>query len=49
MYESEPYSGPLTTLPNVMLTCHMGSYARQVRAAMESEALRNALVHLGLA
>ncbi len=49
VYESEPYSGPLTTLPNVMLTCHMGSYARQVRAAMESEALRNALAHLGLA
>ena len=48
VYESEPYSGPLTTLPNVMLTCHMGSYARQVRSAMESEALRNALVHLGL-
>jgi D-3-phosphoglycerate dehydrogenase len=48
VYESEPYSGPLTTLPNVMLTCHMGSYARQVRAAMETEALQNALDHLGI-
>jgi D-3-phosphoglycerate dehydrogenase len=49
VFESEPYAGPLATLPNVMLTCHMGSYARQVRAAMESEALRNALVFLGMA
>lgn len=48
VYESEPYSGPLATLPNVMMTCHMGSYARQVRAAMESEALRNALDYLGV-
>ena len=49
VFESEPYSGPLAALPNVLLTCHMGSYARQVRAAMETEALRNALVHLGIA
>lgn len=48
VYETEPYSGPLATLPNVMLTCHMGSYARQVRAAMETEALQNALDHLGI-
>ncbi len=49
VFESEPYSGPLATLPNVMMTCHMGSYARQVRAAMESEALYNALDYLGMA
>jgi D-3-phosphoglycerate dehydrogenase len=48
VYESEPYAGPLATLPNVMLTCHMGSYARQVRAAMETEAIQNALTHLGI-
>ena len=48
VYESEPYSGPLATLPNVMMTCHMGSYAMQVRAGMESEALRNAMDHLGI-
>ncbi len=46
VFESEPYTGPLATLPNVMLTCHMGSYARQVRTAMETEALRNALDYL---
>jgi D-3-phosphoglycerate dehydrogenase len=48
VFESEPYDGPLTTLPNVLLTCHMGSYAHQVRAAMETEALRNAVVYLGM-
>ena len=48
VFESEPYSGPLATMPNVMMTCHMGSYARQVRAAMESEALRNAMDYLGI-
>ena len=48
VYETEPYAGPLATLPNVMLTCHMGSYARQVRAAMESEAIQNTLNHLGI-
>lgn len=46
VFEAEPYAGPLSTLPNVMMTCHMGSYASQVRAAMESEALRNALDYL---
>lgn len=48
VFASEPYSGPLGSLPNVMLTCHMGSYARQVRSAMETEALQNALDHLGI-
>jgi D-3-phosphoglycerate dehydrogenase len=48
VYETEPYAGPLATLPNVMLTCHMGSYARQVRLAMETEAIQNALDHLGI-
>jgi D-3-phosphoglycerate dehydrogenase len=49
VFESEPYEGPLATLPNVLMTCHMGSYAKQVRAAMETEALRNALDYLGVA
>jgi D-3-phosphoglycerate dehydrogenase len=48
VFEQEPYGGPLTDFPNVLLTCHMGSYARQVRSAMESEALRNAMIGLGL-
>ena len=46
VFAEEPYRGPLTEFPNVLLTCHMGSYAKQVRAAMETEALRNAMNHL---
>ncbi|MGI9585671.1 MAG: NAD(P)-dependent oxidoreductase [Acidimicrobiia bacterium] len=49
VFAAEPYAGPLGTLPNVILTCHMGSYARQVRGAMETKALRNAMEHLGIA
>ena len=46
VFVEEPYRGPLAEFPNVLLTCHMGSYAKQVRAAMETEALRNAMNHL---
>jgi len=48
VYEQEPYTGPLTEFPNVLLTCHMGSYARQVRSVMETEALRNLMQSLGI-
>jgi D-3-phosphoglycerate dehydrogenase len=48
VFAEEPYTGPLATLDNVLLTCHMGSYAQQVRNAMETEALRNAIDHLGV-
>ena len=46
VFAEEPYRGPLTEFPNVLLTCHMGSYAKQVRTAMEIEVLRNAMDHL---
>ncbi len=46
VFETEPYRGPLAGFPNVLLTCHMGSYARQVRAAMETEALAHLVAHL---
>jgi D-3-phosphoglycerate dehydrogenase len=42
-FEKEPYSGPLATLPNVVLTAHVGSYAREARIRMESEAVDNLL------
>ena len=48
VFEQEPYQGPLIQFPNVLLTCHMGSYARQVRAAMESESLLNAYGAMGV-
>lgn len=42
-FVKEPYSGPLTGLENVVLTAHMGSYAREARAKMEREAVDNLL------
>lgn len=38
-FAREPYHGPLAELENVLLTPHVGSYAREARARMESEAV----------
>lgn len=43
VFAEEPYTGPLTKFDNVVLTAHMGSYAREARQLMESEALQNLL------
>ena len=40
-FEEEPYTGPLLQLPNVQVTAHMGSYARETRDLMEVEASTN--------
>jgi D-3-phosphoglycerate dehydrogenase len=48
VFTEEPYNGPLAKLPNVLLTCHMGSYAKQVRGVMETEALHNVIRHIDL-
>lgn len=45
-FESEPYSGPLTRLPNTILTPHIGSYAKESRIRMETEAVENLLAAL---
>ena len=45
-YENEPYKGPLNQLPQVVLTAHMGSYAKESRVQMEQEAARNLLTEL---
>lgn len=42
-FGQEPYEGPLRELPNVLLTPHVGSYARQARVRMEAEAVENLL------
>ena len=42
-FENEPYDGPLTTLENVLLTPHIGSYAAECRLRMETEAVENLL------
>lgn len=41
VFVDEPYSGPLRELPNVVLTPHAGSYAREARSQMEIEAATN--------
>lgn len=40
-FEKEPYSGPLSGFPQVILTAHMGSYAEEARGIMEREAADN--------
>lgn len=46
VFDREPYDGPLCGFENVVLTTHMGSYAREARQLMESEALQNLLNEL---
>ncbi len=41
VFNDEPYSGPLTELDNVILTPHIGSYAKELRIQMEIEAAEN--------
>jgi D-3-phosphoglycerate dehydrogenase len=41
VFEEEPYSGELKDLPNVVLTPHVGSYAREARAMQEAESAAN--------
>lgn len=46
-FEREPYQGPLTDLPNIVLTPHIGSYAAECRVRMEVEAVENLLTAFG--
>lgn len=41
VFAREPYDGPLKDLDNVILTPHVGSYAREARIAMEEAAVAN--------
>ena len=41
VFEKEPYTGPLTSLGNVVLTPHIGAYAKEIRIKMEMEAAEN--------
>lgn len=41
VFNNEPYSGPLTKLDNVILTPHIGSYAKELRIQMEIDAVEN--------
>lgn len=42
-FETEPYKGPLKELNNVVLTAHIGSYAKEGRIMMERQAVENLL------
>lgn len=46
-FNQEPYRGKLSTLDTVILTPHIGSYAREGRIEMEADAVRNLLSALG--
>ncbi len=46
VFAEEPYRGDFTTLPGVVLTPHVGSYAREARIEMEREAAENLLALL---
>lgn len=41
VFEREPYDGSLTELDNVILTPHIGSYARESRIQMEIDTIKN--------
>jgi D-3-phosphoglycerate dehydrogenase len=41
VFTQEPYGGPLCELDNIILTPHLGSYAREGKLQMEIDAVRN--------
>ena len=43
VFDKEPYYGKFTRLNNVILTPHIGSYSKEIRSAMEQEALKSIL------
>jgi len=49
VFEREPYKGNLKELDNVILTPHVGSYAKEARIKMEIEAAKNLLKGLEVA
>lgn len=46
VFSTEPYSGPLTELDNVVLTPHIGSYAEEGKLLMEIDAVKNLIESL---
>ena len=48
-FNAEPYAGPLAAADTAILTPHIGSYAREGRARMETDAVKNLLAGLGAA
>ena len=48
VFGQEPYTGPLTKFDNVILTPHIGSYAKEARIRMEIDTIANLLEALGV-
>jgi D-3-phosphoglycerate dehydrogenase len=48
VFQAEPYKGKLIELDNVILTPHVASSAKEGRAVMEMEAVRNLFKGLGI-
>lgn len=46
VFDEEPYQGSLCSVENIILTPHIGSYAREARRLMEETAVNNLLVGL---
>jgi D-3-phosphoglycerate dehydrogenase / 2-oxoglutarate reductase len=46
VFDQEPYSGPFTELANVILTPHIGSYAKEGKLQMEIDAVNNLINQL---
>jgi D-3-phosphoglycerate dehydrogenase len=46
VFEREPYVGPLTELDNIILSPHIGSYAKESRIQMEIDTIKNLLAAL---
>jgi len=45
-FEKEPYTGDLAKLDNIVLTSHIGSYAREARDMQEKQAVENLIAAL---
>jgi D-3-phosphoglycerate dehydrogenase len=41
VYNEEPYRGPMKQNSRIILSAHMGSYAKEARIQMEHEAVEN--------
>ena len=48
VYDKEPYQGILRSHPKVLLTPHIGSYAKEARFQMECDAVTNLIAGLNL-
>ncbi len=46
VFIQEPYSGPLTELDNIVLTPHLGTYAKETKLSMEIDAVNNLINYL---